>query len=286
MAAQKGYTDLSKALIEKGALVNARSSFLSQPLSSAAYGGHADTCSALIEKNADVNAQNDFRSTALHSAAHGDDTCTDKECANTCAVLIKHGAKVNVQEENLRTPLHEAAMNGRLGAALVLMKNGALLRVRNDGGRTPLMLAGLNNHKEIVKALLRFELLLHVLGKGESVEIRRKRLTAAYLTLQSLGIPGNVILMILRSTPLANDRLCVLDARCCALINVNNVLDKEMLRQKLPVLLFEDMSFLKALTDSMRSARAQCRNDDLKKLLDPEALKTNFEELFLAAEKQ
>lgn len=54
-----------------------------------------------------------------------------------------------------------------------------------------------------------------------------------------------------------------------------------MLRQKLPAFLFEDQNTLKAITDEMRSAKGLCRNDDFEKLLDPEALMMNFEELFL-----
>ena len=68
IAAGHGRTDIVKALLNKGADINARSRAVDQwtPLMYAAYEGHTDTVKALLAKGVDINAKDTvFSRTAL-----------------------------------------------------------------------------------------------------------------------------------------------------------------------------------------------------------------------------
>ena len=102
-AAIHGHTEISRALIELGADVNA--DFGAKPLHWAAMNGHTEIARALIELGgADVNADN-FGSTPLHEAARYGHT-------ETVRALIELGADVKADNFGF-TPLHEATRHGR-----------------------------------------------------------------------------------------------------------------------------------------------------------------------------
>ena len=72
LAAQEGHLEIVKALLAKGADVNAKSSVKGQPpLEHAAFGGHTDVVRLLLEEGVNVNAKNNAGTTALMLAAAG-----------------------------------------------------------------------------------------------------------------------------------------------------------------------------------------------------------------------
>jgi ankyrin repeat protein len=65
------YSEMVKALIDKGADVNAKDKDGQTALMLAAGGGYTEIVKALIEKGADVNAKNNTGDTALSLAKKG-----------------------------------------------------------------------------------------------------------------------------------------------------------------------------------------------------------------------
>jgi ankyrin repeat protein len=106
------------------------------PLHLAAHFGHADAARALLNKGAKVDAPstNAMRNTALHAAAAG--------CAQAVAkLLLDAGADVNARQSGGWTPLHSVAQTGDIEFARVLTEAGADVSVRADNQQRPLDLA-------------------------------------------------------------------------------------------------------------------------------------------------
>jgi ankyrin repeat protein len=110
----------------------------------------ADTSRALIEAGADVNARssNEFMVTPLHSAvAGGHDAVVE--------ALLDAGADPNVAQAGGWTPLHGAAANGSLASVERLLAAGADRAARNDAGQSASDLARDAGHPAIVARFLR-----------------------------------------------------------------------------------------------------------------------------------
>jgi ankyrin repeat protein len=122
LAAFFGKTDAARLLLNKGALVNARSTnpMENMPLHAAAAGRHAEVVKLLIEHGAPVNARQHGGWTPLHSAAQNGDL----EVAKT---LIAAGADVNSRAENNQSPLDLALTKGQQVMVEYLESNGAKL---------------------------------------------------------------------------------------------------------------------------------------------------------------
>lgn len=117
-------------------LVNAVSPDGWFPLHLAAHFGHADAVRALLNKGAKVDAPstNAMRNTALHAAAAGRSKTVAK-------LLVDAGADVNARQSGGWTPLHSVAQSGDVEFALVLTEAGADVSVRADNQQRPLDLA-------------------------------------------------------------------------------------------------------------------------------------------------
>jgi ankyrin repeat protein len=106
------------------------------PLHLAAHFGHADVVRALLNKGAKVDAPstNAMRNTALHAAAAGRSLAVAK-------LLLDAGADVNERQSGGWTPLHSVAQSGDVDFARVLTEAGADVSVRADNQQRPLDLA-------------------------------------------------------------------------------------------------------------------------------------------------
>lgn len=71
IASDRGYLDIVKTLLAKGAEVNAKSDDAKTALMAAAYNGHAEVIKVLLNAGADVNARNKWGTTALTLAMNG-----------------------------------------------------------------------------------------------------------------------------------------------------------------------------------------------------------------------
>lgn len=88
------------------------------PLMEAANGGFIDIVKLLLQHGANVNAQSSSGNTALHFAC-----CSGYD--GVVQLLVQHNAELEHQNENGHTPLMEAASGGHVKVAKLLLDNGA-----------------------------------------------------------------------------------------------------------------------------------------------------------------
>ena len=104
------------------------------PLHQAAFDGDDARVRALIEKGADVNAAGPREWTPLHFAVVAGK-------AEAAGLLLERGADANARGQYDLAPLHWAALEGRAELVPLLVARGARTEARNLYGMTPLMLA-------------------------------------------------------------------------------------------------------------------------------------------------
>jgi uncharacterized protein len=122
LAAFFGHTEAARLLLNKGALVNAKSTnpMQNMPLHAASAGRHVEVAKLLIEHGAPVNARQHGGWSPLHAAAQNGDLDLAK-------ALIAAGADVNVRAENNQMPLDLALTKGQQAMVEYLESNGAKL---------------------------------------------------------------------------------------------------------------------------------------------------------------
>ena len=115
-----------RALINKGADVNARNSYGNTPLHNATIYNNFEVVTALIDAGSDVNAKNNDDDTPLHCAL-------DPEIVK---MLIKAGADVNAKNKDGNIPLHYAWDDPE--TIKILLEAGADVNTKDKDGKTPL----------------------------------------------------------------------------------------------------------------------------------------------------
>ena len=106
-----------------------------------------ETVRAMIARGAGVEAQDDAGNTALHYAAQ-------TNAVRAIDVLAELGARVQAQNGEGNTPLHFAVLRGAGDAVHLLRQAGASARVPNQRGHTPLHIARISGaNAEIVRRL-------------------------------------------------------------------------------------------------------------------------------------
>jgi ankyrin repeat protein len=108
---------------------------------------HLRTVRALLERGADVNAGNAAGRSALLFAV-------ERGRNDAAALLAERGADVNAADRNGAFPLLSAACSGNAGLVSLLADRGADVRTAHPGGRTPLMCAAQGGHTAVVLQLL------------------------------------------------------------------------------------------------------------------------------------
>jgi pectate lyase len=141
--ATEGDLDGVKAMLARGANVNAWHQIPASALHYASQQGHIDVAELLIANGARVDAG---RKTPLHYAA-------ENGHKNMIELLIIKGADVNAKDAAGQAPLHYAAEIGRKDIAELLIANGADVNARNKWDRTPLDIAVEQGHTETVELL-------------------------------------------------------------------------------------------------------------------------------------
>ena len=148
VAALTGYTDITLALLAKGAHVNAKDPRAGMTaLMVAASTGHTDAVKSLLAAGADANASNKNDETALIMAAN-------LGRITTVEALLVAGAHVNSRERSGRTALMWAAHKGRTAIVEALLAHGAEVNGKDNTGYTALMAAVIGGHPDTVEALL------------------------------------------------------------------------------------------------------------------------------------
>lgn len=160
-ASAAGGARVVKALLEKGAQVDARDEIDPMPilftgggrgtaLIEAARVGDAESIRLLVSKGADVNAATANGVTALTEAVLFGRS-------NVAAYLLANGASVKIRASVIEHPvLSLAAMRGDAGIAKMLIEKGAEVNAQDAMGHTPLMWAAYSDRgaPELVRTLI------------------------------------------------------------------------------------------------------------------------------------
>jgi uncharacterized protein len=109
LAVNYGYTEIVKAMLDKGALLNVQDSYGKTPLHRAAFGGHDDIVEALLQKGADVDiTDNDGRTPLMwaalrqrRSSLHG----PDRRLIRIAKMLLDAGADTRPRGDKDRPAL-------------------------------------------------------------------------------------------------------------------------------------------------------------------------------------
>ena len=149
-AARSGNLDEIRALVQKGADVNAAEGDGMTALHWAAEGNHAEAASILLYAGARLDARTRIGAyTPLLVASRVGN-------AEVLEVLLEAGADVHYRTTTGEmTALHFAAAAGNPRAVELLLDHGAEVDAREGGSdHTPLMVASANNRLEIVRLLI------------------------------------------------------------------------------------------------------------------------------------
>ena len=147
-AARYGHVAVAKELLSNGAEIDAKSTKGYTPLHLAAFKGHLDVVKELLTKGAQIDAKNKYVDwTPLHLAARYGHVAVAKE-------LLSNGAEIDAKSTKGHTPLHLAALYGHADVVKELLSNGAEVDAKNKYGNTPLHLAAKYGYVAVVKMLL------------------------------------------------------------------------------------------------------------------------------------
>jgi ankyrin repeat protein len=134
-AAETGFYDGVKLLLEADADINSQSDSGKTPLHIAVLHGHIDIIELLLNYKADTTIKDGEGCTALHYA------CDSKESDKITEMLLQSGADVNVRDNKGWTPLHHAIIceKDEVIAKLWYHENSDINAVNHEG-ETPLQL--------------------------------------------------------------------------------------------------------------------------------------------------
>lgn len=157
-AAETGYIELVKLLLEAGAAVNQKIKNDITALHMAAANGHAGAVKELIKAGANIDAiESDNDRTALYFAA-------ENGHVEVVEILLEADADISLEDDtHAFTPLHIAAKKGHVVIVNSLLKKlntyediqqWAMLNQWSFDRMTPLFLAAQHGHLAIVEALI------------------------------------------------------------------------------------------------------------------------------------
>jgi ankyrin repeat protein len=149
-AAGGGKIDTVRLLLDRGANPNARSfADWSALMYAAAFGAtHFPVTALLVERGAEVNAQNNLGNAPLQLVAHNSgDT-------DTVIFLLDKGAKIDAQARDGWTALIDAIDTNHVTAAKILIERGANVNIAAQTGWTALMAAALKNQGDVAAMLI------------------------------------------------------------------------------------------------------------------------------------
>jgi uncharacterized protein len=156
ISAENGELNRVRALLEKGADVNARSDGGHTALMLAAAAGHLEIVKALLNAGADANIRGiSFHSGEFLTLMAAMDPC-NKDWLEILDAMIAAGAEVNPKGAFSKSPLTYAITRYDLVLVKTLLARGADANLKSRRGTTPLMTAIMSKGPtvEVVKLLL------------------------------------------------------------------------------------------------------------------------------------
>jgi serine/threonine-protein phosphatase 6 regulatory ankyrin repeat subunit B len=148
-AANAGYTEVVKILLEAKAEVNSSGIEGYSALHLASFKGHIEIVKMLLEAKAAINATNEEGITPLLLAAG----LKGNKYPEVVGMLLEYKADVNMAYAGI-TPLWIASKDGDADIVKQLLAAKAEVNVTNQEGITPLMIASVGWNPETVKLLL------------------------------------------------------------------------------------------------------------------------------------
>ncbi|KAL1132095.1 hypothetical protein AAG570_010053 [Ranatra chinensis] len=160
-AAQSGYLEIAKLLIEHGSPVDNPSVDGGTPLFVACQYDHLDVIELLISHGARVNAQMKDGATPVFIASQNGHP-------RTVQYLLGRGAQVSLCRLDAATPLWIASQMNHRQVCRILLQAGHPVDTLRRNGATPLFKACHKGHTDVVQELLKYKPALGILPNGES----------------------------------------------------------------------------------------------------------------------
>ncbi|WP_264707649.1 ankyrin repeat domain-containing protein [Wolbachia endosymbiont (group A) of Acrocera orbiculus] len=180
--------DISGAILNRNADIEARTNIGETPLHIANAYGQLKIIELLVDKGASLEAKTNDGLTPLHVAIQHNNT-TPK----IIEFLLKKGVNIEAKTKNDWTPLHYAVFKDRLDIVKVLSSRGANIEAKTSDGKTPLDLAIQGNYTDIVGFLKQTELdkkLLTATENGDLSEVKKFVDQSANVNAIDVGIFG------------------------------------------------------------------------------------------------
>jgi len=137
-------------------------------LITAAENGYIDMTRSLLESGANPNIVDDYGETALMVASIEDETEIIK-------LLLDRGASINIQDIDGNTAVMNASIYGNIDVVRILLDRGASINIINNDGYTVLDLASRRGgHQDIVRLFKQHEASRNVQRKFRGRRTRRK----------------------------------------------------------------------------------------------------------------
>nr|WP_253309278.1 ankyrin repeat domain-containing protein [Rickettsia endosymbiont of Ceutorhynchus assimilis] len=137
-----------KALVSRGASLEAKDNSDNTPLHNACNNGHVKVVEYLVEEGASLKVKNKDGETPLHVAAQHDSTLEVIEF-----ILNRDLSGINDITNNGRTPLHLAIQGNKPSTVKLLLNKGANINAKDKDGKTPLDLAMQEGYTNIVEMI-------------------------------------------------------------------------------------------------------------------------------------
>ena len=210
IAAFRGYIDVLRMLLDRGADIDSQTTFGASVLHCAMRGNHHKTFKFLLSRGANIETTDHNAFTALHVAAF-------KGCMRWIFLLCDKGANLQARDNVGGSPLHIAAKRGKIKCIGVLQERGADIERKDDHGRSPILVASRQGMSASIKVLL---------DMGADIDSRDLNGRTALLTGARRGKSDSVRVLLDRGAHIDENKIEKLNAveqQCCKKMILNEI---------------------------------------------------------------
>lgn len=149
LAVNSGHTNIVKMLLLKGADVHARCKFGCSPLYNAVSAGSYDIVKLLVDKRIHVNEHKESFSVLMMAV--------EKEYYDIVKLLLTKAIDIDFSTKDGNTALLYSTNKRDIRITKILLENNANPDIVNDEGQSALIVAVMNNNINLVKLLLQYK---------------------------------------------------------------------------------------------------------------------------------